>query len=525
MSFERFQAVILDLDGVITQTTQLHAKAWKRMFDDYLRQRSEKKGESYAPFDIVEDYKKYVDGKPRYDGVRSFLQSREIQLPEGSPEEEAGTETVCGLGNRKNDLFHELMQNEGVEVYGDAVEQIKRWKEEGLKIAVVSSSKNCVPILEAAKLHDLFDAKVDGIDSEKLGLKGKPAPDIFLEGARQLQVPIEEAVVVEDSEAGIQAGLQGKFGIVVGVARGEGACRLQERGSHMVVGDLREIQLSQNSSQGDSRGVSITPVSALAQQQAFANRLKQHQLALFLDYDGTLTPIVKRPELAQLSEDMRSLLNGLSQRCTVAIISGRDRTDVRDKVKLDQLIYAGSHGFDITGPNGLHQQQEQAQASLPELDQAEEELKQELSSLEGAFVERKRFAIAIHHRQVASQDVGKVQEIVQKVQQKHDRLRQRGGKKIFELQPDVDWDKGKAVLWLLKTLDLYRSGVLAIYLGDDVTDEDAFGVLKEWGIGILVGDIAEHSTQAKYFLRNPEEVEQFLRTLLSLLKKDPRNHG
>ncbi len=524
MNNTTFQAVILDLDGVITQTAQLHAKAWKHMFDEYIQLRSQKGAGSYDPFDIVEDYKKYADGKPRYDGVRSFLESRGIELPEGSPDDEPEKETICGLGNRKNELFHDLMNKEGVEVYEDAVEQMNRWKNEGIKIAVVSSSNNCVPILKTAQLLDLFDAKVDGLDSEQLGLAGKPAPDIFLEACRQLKVSQRRAVIIEDSGAGVRAGSEGEFGLVVGVARGEETDRLRNQGAEVVVHNLRDLELSHYAPMENSKTANITPDCALDHQQAFENRLHQHRLALFLDYDGTLTPIVARPELAQLSEDMRSLLNDLSQRCTVAIISGRDRDDVQKKVKLDHLIYAGSHGIDITGPGKLHKQHDDAQACLPDLGQAEVELRENLTSIEGVLIERKQFAIAIHYRQVSEQEVEEVHKTVQEIKQKHACLRQRTGKKIIELQPDVEWDKGEAVLWLLQVLDLHKHDVVPLYLGDDVTDEDAFRALEDYGIGILVSDVPVHSTKAKYFLRNPSEVEQFLRNILFLLEKKEKEH-
>ena len=180
MSTPTYRAAILDLDGVITQTAHLHAQAWKQMFDAYLQERDKRESEDQRPFDVGEDYEEYVDGKPRYDGVRSFLASRGIELPEGEPDDEPDRETICGLGNRKNEIFHELLGEQGVDVYEDAVEQIESWRERGLRMAVISSSRNCSAILKAAGLRELFVVKVDGVDSERLGLQGKPAPDMFL---------------------------------------------------------------------------------------------------------------------------------------------------------------------------------------------------------------------------------------------------------------------------------------------------------------------------------------------------------
>lgn len=233
-----FKAVILDLDGVITRTADLHARAWKRMFDDYLSKHTE----GQPPFDIQDDYREYIDGKPRYDGVRSFLKSRDLVLPNGAPDDPPGKETVCGLGNRKNEIFHALLDREGVETFDDAVEQLAAWQHQKVKTAVVSSSRNCVPVLRAAGLEHLFDAKVDGVDADELGLEGKPAPDIFIEAAARLGVEPAEAVVVEDAIAGVRAGRAGNFGMIVGVVRGQNDTALHAHGADAVVRDLRRIE-------------------------------------------------------------------------------------------------------------------------------------------------------------------------------------------------------------------------------------------------------------------------------------------
>ena len=219
ISAKAYQAFIFDLDGVVTDTADLHAKAWKRMFDDYLQARADRDGTQYEPFDARDDYLAYVDGKPRYDGVTDFLKSRDIRLPRGRPDDAPDTETVCGLGNRKNDLFNELLSGGDVRVYETTVSLIRSLREVGIKTAIVSSSKNCRNILKVAGLEALFDVRVDGIDSERIGLEGKPAPDIFLEAAEELGVAPKDAVVVEDAQAGVRAGKDGGFGCVLGVNR------------------------------------------------------------------------------------------------------------------------------------------------------------------------------------------------------------------------------------------------------------------------------------------------------------------
>jgi beta-phosphoglucomutase family hydrolase len=234
-------ACLFDLDGVLTQTAKVHAAAWKEMFDGYLRERAERAGEQFVPFDAGRDYDEYVDGKPRYDGVRSFLRSRGIDLPAGTPEDPPGAETVDGLGNRKNVLVLELIQRDGVQSYEGSVRYVRAARDAGLHRAVVSSSTNCRDVLEAAGIIDLFEAIVDGVVAAREGLKGKPAPDTFLAGARALGADAAQAAVFEDAVAGVQAGRAGGFGFVVGVDRVGHGDDLRAHGADVVVGDLAEL--------------------------------------------------------------------------------------------------------------------------------------------------------------------------------------------------------------------------------------------------------------------------------------------
>jgi trehalose 6-phosphate phosphatase len=230
------KALIFDLDGVITQTAKVHAQAWKQMFDDYLLKRGSREGTAYEPLHIAMDYRQYIDGIPRYDGVRNFLASRHIVLPEGSPEDAAGSETVAGLGNQKNVYFHELIAQGGVEVYTDTVAFIKLHIAQGYRTAVISASKNCKAILAAAGLEELFEVRVDGNVSVKLELRGKPSPDIFIEAARQLGVQPQESAVFEDALAGVKAGRAGKFALIVGINRtGEAAEEFIQHGADLVL--------------------------------------------------------------------------------------------------------------------------------------------------------------------------------------------------------------------------------------------------------------------------------------------------
>ncbi len=238
-----YDLMIFDLDGVITQSAGVHARAWKRMFDEYLSIRESRTGKQYEPFDIKQDYYTYVDGKPRYEGVESFLESRDIHLDYGSPDDSPETETICGLGNRKNEMFQEVLEQKGVKVYDTSIEFIRQLRDTGFKTAVVSSSKNCRKIVEKVGVQDLFDTMVDGIRSEKENLKGKPAPDIFLAAAHDLGVAPERAVVIEDALSGVEAGNTGNFGYVVGIDRGAGRHALEAHGADVVVSDLKEIHV------------------------------------------------------------------------------------------------------------------------------------------------------------------------------------------------------------------------------------------------------------------------------------------
>jgi beta-phosphoglucomutase family hydrolase len=234
-------ACLFDLDGVLTQTAKIHAAAWKQMFDEFLRDRSERTGEPFDDFDRPTDYDEYVDGKPRLDGVRSFLESRGIVLPMGSPADPPEAETVHGLGTRKNELVLELIREQGVEPYEGSVRFVEKAREQDFRRAVVSASTNCRDVLAAAGIEHLFEVRIDGVVAEREGLAGKPAPDTFLAAARALDVEARHAAVFEDALAGVQAGRAGAFGWVVGIDRTGQADALRRRGADVVVRDLAEL--------------------------------------------------------------------------------------------------------------------------------------------------------------------------------------------------------------------------------------------------------------------------------------------
>lgn len=238
---EKYGAVLFDLDGVLTDTAKIHATCWKKIFDEYLEQHAAKHHQSFRPFEIERDYRVYADGKARYDGVRDFLCSRGIHIPEGKPNDPPTEETICGLGNRKDLLVNEEIEAGGVKPYDGSVALVNHLRAQGMRTAVVSSSHHCREILESALIDELFEVRVDGNVIDDLNLAGKPAPDVFLTAAKQLGVEPAHAVVVEDAISGVQAGRRGGFGLVIGVARHGDSDELKKHGADLVVVDLGDL--------------------------------------------------------------------------------------------------------------------------------------------------------------------------------------------------------------------------------------------------------------------------------------------
>ena len=236
-----FEAVLYDLDGVLTDTASLHARAWKRMFDEFLERWADAHDHPFVQFRIDPDYLEYVDGKPRFEGVSSFLESRRIVLPDGDPDDPADADTKHGLATRKNEILHALIEDEGVDVFDGSVRFVEAMEAAGVRAAIVSSSKNAGPVLDVVGLSHHFEDRVDGLVAAEMGLPGKPAPDTFLEAASRLGVAPVDAVVIEDAVAGVEAGRLGGFGLVVGVLREGDPDRLREAGADVVVRDLAEL--------------------------------------------------------------------------------------------------------------------------------------------------------------------------------------------------------------------------------------------------------------------------------------------
>lgn len=493
---QRYDGVIFDMDGVVTRTADVHADAWRRVFDEFLEREAAERGTEFTPFDVDEDYRRYVDGKPRYDGVSSFLESRGIELPFGEPSDPPDRRTVCGLGNRKNEAFLVSLQENGVKAFSSTLRFIEALKRSGVRVAIISASRNAEAVLSAAGCLEIFEARVDGLVADRENLAGKPAPDVFLEAARRIAVEPARAVVVEDAIAGVQAGKAGGFGLVVGVDRTGHAEDLKRNGADIVVDDLSKLSV----------GGEPLP-NAIERIPEIVGSARDRRLAVFLDYDGTLTPIVDRPQDAVLSRSMRDAVARLAQVCIVGIISGRDLDDVRERVGLPDLYYAGSHGFDIRGPGVERQLGSEAK---PALDRAAAALRERLKDVDGAIIETKRFSLAVHYRLVAAEQVQLVSDAADAALEPE--LKRFDGKKVIEIQPKMDWHKGKALMTLLETLKLDETSAMPLYIGDDTTDENAFRAIRDFGVGIVVRDEL-YETAASYALPDTQQVEQFLADL------------
>ena len=506
--------VLFDLDGVVTDTATIHAAAWTELFDGYLSRRAAAQGEDHTPF-TEDDYLSFIDGKPRLDGVADFLKSRGISLPWGSEADHTDT-TVCGLGNRKQELFLDLLAK-GVPRFESTVELVAELHDAGIGTAVYSSSRNCEHILRAAGLADLFPVRVDGLVAHELNLPGKPDPAVLLEAAKRLAVRPDRCVVVEDAQAGVRAGRDGGFALVIGVDRTGHADELLRCGADVVVPDLVAVSVRG----GYERISELT--DALGAYGEIATLVATRQPLVLLDFDGTLSDIVNEPDAAKLIRGGAEALESLAQFCPVAVLSGRRLDDVRARVGVPGIWYAGSHGFELTTPDGTHHQNDQATAAVAVLESATTELGTRLADVDGILVENKRFSVAVHYRNVVPERVGEVTATVRIVAQRNDLLVAHG-RKVIELRPNLDWDKGKTLDWIVDQVD-GPDLLLPIYVGDDLTDEDAFDAVRHKGLGVVVrhNEDGDRRSSARYALNNPEAVRQFIDRLSAQLAVDEDN--
>ncbi len=385
---------------------------------------------------------------------------------------------------------------------GATVDLARKLQSIGVAAAAHSSSPQCRQALKVAGI-DLFGDCIDGIAGERRTAE-KPDPAVLLEATRRLGVRPQRCVVVENSAAGVAAGRAGGFALVIGIDGTGRADELATHGADVVLADLADVAVRT----GDRR-ISELP-NALTSYGQLIGVTSARESMLFLDYDGTLSPIVSDPGAARLVDGAADALELVSEVCPVAILSGRDLEDIRNRVGIPGVWYAGSHGFELTGPDGTHHQNDEAAVFIPVLERAAAELSGGLAQIPGVRVEHKRFAVAVHYREVAPERIG---EIVSAAHQLGVRtgLRVTGGRMVVELRPDLDWDKGKTLAWIRNRIDPSGS-LLPIHIGDDLTDEDAFDAVKFDGIGIVVGhdEDGDRRTAAHFTLRSPDEVREFV---------------
>lgn len=491
------KAVVADMDSVLTRMAGLHERAWQVAFNTFFASCS---GDDNRRAELSHDeYRRYLDGKLRYQGAADLLAARHIDLPKGTVADEPGTRTVSGIGNHKEKVLIELLEREGVAVFADALDALRRWRLSGIKLAAISASCNCRTVLRIVELEKHLDVIVDGEQAREREFNSKQA--MMLEAARQLGVQPADTLVLEDTAAGIRAGRKAGFGLTVGVNRNHHAAELENAGADAVVWSLSALRFPR-----------CLPSALNTVDTILASHAAERAVAIFLDFDGTLAAIVEDPRKVTLDDPISSTLRTLSGLCTLGLISGRDRSDLQKRVGIEGILYAGSHGLDIGGP-GYEKILPEAEAAVPEIERATQRLSQALESIHGVIIERKRFGVAVHYRQVRSDvDRQQIMRVVDSVLVDTG-LRKRKGKQVVELEPEVNWDKGHALAWLLETAELDAEHVLVVYIGDDETDEDVFASLAGKGVSIVVDDEVSNSL-ADYRLANPDEVARFLHHLV-----------
>jgi trehalose 6-phosphate phosphatase len=382
--------------------------------------------------------------------------------------------------------------------FESTVKLVRQLEEIGVGTAVFSSNRSCQDVLTGAGIGDLFPVRVDG----------SVTAITLAEVANRLAARPGRCVVVATDAARVAAGREGGFALVVGVARTGHRDALRHSGADTVVADLREVAVRT----GDQR---MSRLPDALQALGLTDGLAARQPAVFFDFDGTLSDIVDDPDAARLAPGAAATLQKLAARCPVAVLSGRDLADVTKRVGLPGIWCAGSHGFELTAPDGTHHQNDDAAATIPVLAQVAAELREQLGSIPGVVVEHKRFGVAVHYRKAARDRVGEVAAAVRAAGRRH-ALRVTTGREVIELRPDIDWDKGKTLRWVIDHLQHVGSGPLVpIYLGDDITDEDAFDAVRHDGVPIVVrhSDDGDRATAALFALDSPARVSEFTERL------------
>lgn len=505
-------AVIFDLDGVITDTASVHEAAWRDVLNDFLGHRTDLAGADRAEF-TAEDYHRHVDGKPVEVGASDFLASRGVTVPRGRPDDPPDCDSVWGLSNRQTSRFLEIVARDGVRPFDSTVALVSRLKAFGIACGVCSSSRHCADVLDAADLGHLFDTRVDGVVADELGLPGKPNPATLREAARRLGAPPRRCVVFEDAQVGVAAARSGGFALVVGIDRTGRPETLLRHGADTVVTDAADIRVRL----GGAR------ISTKPDANTYLDHL--HSIAatrtapVFFDFDGTVSNIVRDPTTATLVDGAADALAHLATLTPVAIISGRDVADVRARVGLPGIWYGGSHGMEVVGPAGENHVSELARGSTAAVDSAAAGLRERLGEIPGVLIEHKHFCVAVHYRNADPDRIDAITSAAYKAGNTHG-LRITPGRMVIELRPDVEWDKGRALRWMLDRIGAPGDAV-PIYFGDDLTDEDAFDEVATDGIGIVVraGENTDRRSAAQFAVESPDAVPKLLRRIAELLEQ------
>jgi alpha,alpha-trehalase len=501
-------AVIFNLDGVLTDAASLQRTAWASLFNDYLANRPAHEDEDHSPF-TDEDYQQLIDGKQRPDGVADFLASRGISLPRGVPSD-TSDDTICGLASRQRQIYADLLDREAP-LFGAMVTLAQKLRDiEVAATAVHALGTGSRPVPKAGGIDSLLDTYIGGTAAEALSVAERPYLVIdqeathVLDAAGKLGVHPHRTVVVGDTEAGLSAGRDAGFALVIGVDRTGRVDELFQRSADIVVADLADIPVRT----GDKR-ISEIP-NVLESYGQLASIAIARESTLFLNCETALSQIVSDPGAVVLDDGMAEALARLADSSPVVIISCYDLADIRDKVGLPGIWYAGCHGFELVGPDGSHHEHEAGAAAVPVLADAAAELRATLEQIPGLRVVRTRFTVAVHYRGVASERIDEIVATTHRLGRRNN-LRVTSGRMLVELRPDIDWDKGTRLSWIRSHIDESKS-LIPIYIGGDLTDEDAFEELQLGGIGIAVRQAEDDNrrTAARFVLDSPDQVREVL---------------
>lgn len=497
----RLDAVIFALEGVIVDTIAIRGAVWADFYREHYPDR---------PALAERDHARIAAGASPADAVADGLAARGVTLPKGAPSDSPTAETAWGIAKLLDRGFSDRIAHDGVPVNEATIDLARRVRSAGLGIAVCSAGRHASEILDAAGVGDVFGAGTtvvaDETDAEALA-----------EAARQLDTDPARTAVVQGSPTALAASRSGGFAVTIGVARAGHEELLRRAGADVVVTDVAQIEF-----RAGTRRISRIP-DALTSRHQSAALLRTRRPAVFLDFDGTIAEIVNQPTAATLVEGVATELSRLARHCPVGIISGRDLADVRARVGVPGIWYAGSHGFELVGPDGQHYENEEAAAAEPDLVRVTSTLCDRLRSVPGVLVESKRFAVSVHYRNVDAERVDEVISIACAAVAEEPRLRATGGRKVVEIRPDVDWDKGRALSWVLDHVGA-SDDLLPIYVGDDLTDEDAFDAIESSGFGIVVrhGEDGDRRSAARFAVDGPAQVHELLQRIADLVGSDPR---